>query len=114
MGEIETLAARGASVVHCPCSNLKLASGMCRVADLLKAGVNVCLGTDGAASNNTLDMLTEMQYASFLAKGSTLDSTVVSALDALRMSTLSGAKALGLDQEVGSIKVGKAADLVAV
>merc|ERR1711972_814847 len=92
--EISLLAARGASVAHNPRSNLKLGSGIPPIAAMLKAGVNVCLGTDGAASNNTLDMLTEMQYASMLAKGSSKDPTVLPALDALRMATLSGAKAL--------------------
>merc|ERR1719277_2820682 len=80
----------------------------------MKAGVNVCLGTDGAASNNTLDMLTEMQYASMLAKGATEDPTVLTALETLQMATINGAKALGLEAETGSLKVGKAADIVAV
>jgi len=112
--EIKLFADRGVSVAHNPRSNLKLGSGIAPVAKMLKAGVNVCLGTDGAASNNTLDMLTEMQYASLLAKGSTCDPTVVTARDALKMATLNGARALGLDAETGSLKVGKAADIVAV
>jgi len=112
--EIALMAARGASVAHNPRSNLKLGSGIPPISKMLKAGVNVCLGTDGAASNNTLDMLSEMQYASMLAKGSSRDSTVLPAVDALRMATLCGAKALGLDGETGSLKPGKAADLVAV
>jgi len=112
--EIALLAERGVSVAHNPRSNLKLGSGISPVAKMMKAGVNVCLGTDGAASNNTLDMLTEMQYASMLAKGSTCDPTVVTALDALKMATINGARALGLEGETGSLKVGKAADIVAV
>mmetsp|Transcript_103594 Transcript_103594/g.183757 ORF Transcript_103594/g.183757 Transcript_103594/m.183757 type:complete len:482 (-) Transcript_103594:126-1571(-) len=112
--EIAVLASRKVNVSHNPRSNLKLGSGIAPVVKMLDAGVNVCLGTDGPASDNTLDMLTEMQYASFLAKGSTCDSTKVTALDTLRMATLNGAKALGLGEKTGSIKVGKAADLVAV
>jgi len=112
--EISLMAQRGASVAHCPRSNLKLGSGIARIADMIKQGVNVCLGTDGASSNNTLDMLTEMQYASMLAKGSTGDPTVLSAREVLEMATLRGAKALGLEKATGSVKVGKAADLVAI
>lgn len=112
--EIALMAKCGASVAHCPRSNLKLGSGIARTADMLKNGVNVCLGTDGASSNNTLDMLTEMQYASMVAKGFTGDPTVLSAREVLEMATLHGARALGLEAETGSIKVGKAADLVAV
>lgn len=112
--EIELFATRGVSVAHNPRSNLKLGSGIAPVGKMLAAGVNVCLGTDGAASNNSLDMLSEMQFASFLAKGATCDPTVVPAAQALRMATINGARALGLDQEVGSLAVGKAADIVAV
>ncbi|CAJ1415495.1 unnamed protein product [Effrenium voratum] len=112
--EITLMAKRGANVAHCPRSNLKLGSGIARVADMLKEGVNVCLGTDGACSNNTLNMLTEMQYASMLAKGSARDASVLSAKSALEMATLSGAKALGLGEKTGSLRAGKAADVVAV
>eukprot|EP00440_Ansanella_granifera_P019606 gb/GFBE01021299.1/.p1 GENE.gb/GFBE01021299.1/~~gb/GFBE01021299.1/.p1 ORF type:complete len:480 (+),score=78.65 gb/GFBE01021299.1/:1-1440(+) len=112
--EIKLMAARGANVAHCPRSNLKLGSGIAPVAQMLATGVNVCLGTDGASSNNTLDMLTEMQYASMIAKGSTGDPTVLSARATLEMATIRGARALGLEHETGSIKVGKAADLAAV
>jgi len=112
--EIDLLAERGSSVAHNPRSNLKLGSGIAPVTKMIKKGVNVCLGTDGAASNNTLDMLTEMQYASLLAKGSTKDPTALSALETLRVATICGANALGLGAEVGSLKVGKAADIVAV
>jgi 5-methylthioadenosine/S-adenosylhomocysteine deaminase len=112
--EIERVAATGASVVHCPESNLKLASGFCPVAKLLAAGVNVCLGTDGAASNNDLDMLGEMRTAALLAKGVAGRADAVTAGQALEMATLNGARALGLADEIGSIEVGKWADLCCV
>lgn len=112
--EIERVAAAGASVVHCPESNLKLASGFCPVAKLLAAGVNVCLGTDGAASNNDLDMLGEMRTAALLAKGVAGRADAVTAGQALEMATLNGARALGLADEIGSIEVGKWADLCCV
>jgi 5-methylthioadenosine/S-adenosylhomocysteine deaminase len=104
----------GISVVHCPESNLKLASGFCPVHRLLEAGVNVALGTDGAASNNDLDMLGEMRTAALLAKGVAGEPTAVDAHVALRMATLGGAQALCLGDEIGSLEVGKAADMVAV
>ncbi|APZ42823.1 TRZ/ATZ family hydrolase [Acidihalobacter ferrooxydans] len=112
--EIALLAARGASVAHCPQSNLKLASGFCEVARLREAGVNVALGTDGAASNNDLDMWDEMRTAALLAKGVAGRADALPAREALRMATLGGAQALGLGEEIGSIECGKAADLVAV
>ena len=112
--EIEAFAAAGAHVVHCPQSNLKLASGHCRVSDLMAAGVNVALGTDGAASNNDLDMLAEMQQAALLAKGISGDACALPAEQALAMATINGARALGLDDETGSIATGKSADLVAI
>ncbi|MFV2035494.1 MAG: TRZ/ATZ family hydrolase [Halocynthiibacter sp.] len=112
--EIATLADAGASVVHCPESNLKLASGFCRVTDLLDAGVNVALGTDGAASNNDLDMLGEMRSAALLAKGVNHNATALPAHTALRMATLNGARALGLENVTGSLQKGKAADLIAI
>jgi 5-methylthioadenosine/S-adenosylhomocysteine deaminase len=101
-------------VIHCPESNLKLASGFCPVGKLLAAGVNVALGTDGAASNNDLDMLAEMRSAALLAKAVAGDARAVSAYTALRMATLNGARALGLGDETGSLEVGKSADIVAV
>lgn len=114
-GEIDGLATNGAHVVHCPESNLKLASGTCPVAErLLPAGVNCALGTDGAASNNDLDMLGEMRSAALLAKGTTGNAAALPAHKALRMATLNGARALGLDSETGSLEPGKSADLVAV
>jgi 5-methylthioadenosine/S-adenosylhomocysteine deaminase len=112
--EIELLATAGASVVHCPRSNLKLASGLCPVARLLAAGVNVALGTDGAASNNRLDILAEMQTAALLAKHGAGDAAAVPAAAALRMATINGARALGLAAETGSLTAGKAADAICV
>ncbi len=112
--EVRLLADRGVHVLHCPESNLKLASGTCPVGDLLAAGVNVALGTDGAASNNDLDMFGEMRTAALLAKGQTGDARAVPAYAALQMATLNGARALGLGAEIGSLVPGKAADLVCV
>jgi 5-methylthioadenosine/S-adenosylhomocysteine deaminase len=112
--EIALLADRGASVVHCPESNLKLASGFCPVAALHRAGVNVALGTDGAASNNDLDMFGEMRTAALLAKGVAGDAAALTAEDVLTMATLNGARALGMSDEIGSLETGKAADLVCV
>jgi 5-methylthioadenosine/S-adenosylhomocysteine deaminase len=112
--EIALLARHGCSVVHCPSSNLKLASGLAPVAALLAAGVNVALGTDGAASNNRLDLFQEMRSAALLAKAVARDAAAMPAHAALRAATLGGATALGLDARVGSIIPGKAADLAAV
>ncbi|HKJ76363.1 MAG TPA: TRZ/ATZ family hydrolase [Gammaproteobacteria bacterium] len=113
-GEIDLLADRGAHVVHCPESNMKLASGFCPTVELRRAGVNVALGTDGAASNNDLDLIGETRTAALLAKAVADDAAALPAADALRMATLNGASALGLDSELGSLEPGKAADLVAV
>lgn len=112
--EIELLGRSGASVVHCPESNLKLASGFCPVAALVAAGVNVACGTDGAASNNDLDMLGEIHTASLLAKGIARDPCALPAAAALRMATLNGARALGLEAHIGSLEAGKLADVVAI
>lgn len=112
--EIQRCARRGVSVVHCPESNMKLASGQCRIADLLDAGVNVALGTDGAASNNDLDMFGEMRAAAMLAKLTHARATACSAADALHAATLGSARALGLDQDIGSLEPGKAADMIAI
>lgn len=112
--EIERLAQAGAHVVHCPESNLKLASGFCPVAKLLDAGVNVGLGTDGAASNNDLNLLGEMRTAALLGKGVAGSAAAVPAAAALRMATINGARALGLEGEIGSLEPGKSADLVAL
>jgi 5-methylthioadenosine/S-adenosylhomocysteine deaminase len=112
--EIAHLAGAGAHVLHCPESNLKLASGFCPVQKLLDAGVNVCLGTDGAASNNDLNLMGEMRTAALLAKGVAGDAAALPVDMALRMATLNGARALGLGEETGSLVPGKAADVVAV
>jgi len=112
--DIELLAAQRCHVVHCPASNMKLASGIAPVASLLESGVNVALGTDGAASNNRLDLFSEMRLASLLAKVATGDAGALPAARMLRMATLDGAAALGLDAQLGSLEPGKQADLVAV
>jgi 5-methylthioadenosine/S-adenosylhomocysteine deaminase len=102
------------SVIHCPESNLKLASGFCPVHALQQAGVNIALGTDGAASNNDLDLLGELRTAALLAKGVAQDARALSAPQALHAATLGGARALGLEQEIGSLVPGKSADFIAV
>jgi 5-methylthioadenosine/S-adenosylhomocysteine deaminase len=113
-GEIEGLARARATVVHCPRSNMKVASGACPVAALVDNGVNVALGTDGAASNNRLDMWAEMDAASLLGKHIAQDPEVIPARQALKMATINGARALGLADEIGSIEAGKAADVICV
>ena len=112
--EIALCAERGVSVVHCPQSNLKLASGFCPTGDLLAAGVNVAIGTDGCASNNDLDMFDELRTAALLAKAVSRDATVFNADQALYAATLGGARAMGLESEIGSLEVGKQADLITV
>lgn len=112
--EIQLVAKTGTSVVHCPESNLKLASGFCPVHRLHSAGVNVALGTDGAASNNDLDMLGELHSAALLAKAVAGDAAAVPASQALQMATLNGARALGLDKKIGSLVIGKQADVIAI
>jgi len=112
--DIALLAATGASVVHCPQSNMKLASGAAPVNRLLARGVNVALGTDSAASNNDLNLFCEMKAAALLAKLHTEDATALPAGDALYMATMGGARAMGLEQSIGSIEIGKQADLIAV
>ena len=112
--EIGLLAAHGCHVAHCPSANLKLASGIAPIAKLIQAGVNIGLGTDGAASNNRLDLFTEMRLAALLAKGTSGDAAVLPAAAALKAATLDAARALNLDSQIGSIVPGKRADLVAV
>ena len=112
--EIERVAEAGVSIAHCPESNLKLGSGICPVATLLELGVNVCLGTDGAASNNDLDLLGEMRTAAMLAKGSSGNARACNARQAIEMATINGARALGMADLIGSIETGKCADLVAI
>ena len=112
--EIALLAQHGCSIAHCPSSNLKLASGIAPISALSASGVNLGLGSDGAASNNRLDLFQEMRLAALLAKGSSEQPETLNAHQALRMATLGGAQALGLDAEIGSIVEGKAADVCAV
>ena len=112
--EIELLAKHGASVAHCPSSNLKLASGFAPVAKMAAAGINLAIGTDGAAGNNRLDMFEEMRLAALLAKAVAGDAETLPAHAALRAATLGGASALGLETRIGSISPGKFADLAAV
>lgn len=112
--EIDSLAAHGCHVAHCPASNLKLASGFAPVARLLAAGINVGVGTDGAASNNRLDLFSEIRLAAILAKGVGGDPATLPAHQALEMATLAGARALGLEERIGSLEIGKQADVAAV
>ena len=112
--EVELSLSKSLSIIHCPESNMKLASGICPVPKLLSKGVNVALGTDGAASNNDLNLLGEMKTAALLGKVNELDPTVCNAEEIFLMATLGGAKALGLEDKVGEIKVGKRADIVAI
>ncbi|TKK28062.1 TRZ/ATZ family hydrolase [Pseudomonas sp. CFBP13528] len=111
--DLALLVESNTSVIHCPESNLKLASGFCPVERLWQAGVNVAIGTDGAASNNDLDLLGETRTAAMLAKAVAGSATALDAHRALRMATLNGARAMGLDSQIGSLEVGKAADIVA-
>jgi len=112
--EIELLSEHGVHIIHCPQSNLKLASGICPIGKLQAAKVNVAIGTDGAASNNNLDLLSEAQTASLLAKVESDDPQAVDAFTALQMITINGARALKLDGLIGSIEAGKLADLAAL
>jgi len=112
--DIGIIARRAARVAHCPESNMKLASGIAPIPDMLAAGVTVALGTDGCASNNDLDLWGEMDAAAKLHKVQRLDSTVMDAGTVLRMATIDGARAIGLDREIGSLEIGKQADLIVV
>ncbi len=112
--DIASIVASGSHVVHCPRSNMKLASGVCPVPKLLKQGINVALGTDGAASNNRLNMLSEMQMAALLAKVSSGEATALPAVEALELATINGAKALGYEADLGSLEPGKWADMIAL
>ena len=112
--DIALLAETNSTAVTCPDSNLKLASGLARTRDLLAAGVNLCIGTDGAASNNDQDLLSEARNATLLAKGGSGDATAMTLQQTLQVMTLNGARALGLDDEIGSLEIGKAADMVAI
>ncbi len=112
--EVERVAEAGVSIAHCPESNLKLGSGICPVATLQELGVNVCLGTDGAASNNDLDLFGEMRTAALLAKGSSGNARACDARQTIEMATINGARALGMADLIGSIEAGKCADLIAI
>ena len=112
--EMATIAKLGVNVAHCPESNLKLASGFCQLQRLSEHGVNIGIGTDGAASNNDLDMFSEMRSAALLAKGVSRNACAAPAGDVLRMATRGAAKALGKDDQLGSLEAGKAADIVAL
>jgi 5-methylthioadenosine/S-adenosylhomocysteine deaminase len=112
--DLDLLATHGGHVVHCPASNMKLASGVAPVAALLARGIDVALGTDGAASNNRLDLFGEMRLATLLAKVTTSDPSALPAMDLLRCATLGGARALGQEARLGSLVAGKEADIVAV
>lgn len=112
--EIALLARRGVAVAHNPTSNMKLASGAAPVAKLRRAGVAVGIGTDGEKENNNLDMFEEMKFTSLLAKFASLDAAAMPAWDVLRMATIEGARAIGKDDEIGSLERGKKADLIAL
>lgn len=112
--EIELFAKTGTSIGHCPKSNLKLASGIADTDTYMKAGITVSIGTDGTASNNTLDMVEEMRFAALLPKVVHYNPEAVNARTALRMATINGAKALGLEQTTGSLETGKSADLILI
>ncbi|MFN2362176.1 MAG: amidohydrolase family protein [Marinobacter sp.] len=110
--EIARVADTGTSIAHCPVSNAKLASGVARVPEMLAAGVTVGLGTDGPVCNNSLSLFEEMKFAPLIQKATRLDATLLPADQILRMATINGAKALGLDNDIGSLEVGKKADLL--
>lgn len=112
--DIRRLAASGTHVAHCPTSNAKLASGVCRIPEFQNAGVNIGLGTDGAPCNNTCDLLQEMKLAGIIHKAISFDPTAVPAESVLEMATINGARALGLGDRIGSLEIGKKADFVAI
>ncbi|MEM3577449.1 MAG: amidohydrolase [Candidatus Bathyarchaeia archaeon] len=112
--DMQTLFMREVNVVHVPVANMKLGLGAARVKDLKSLGVNVCLGTDGPASNNTLDMFETMKFAALLQKHAYRDPTILSAYEVLEMATINGAKALGLESVAGSLEVGKQADIILI
>ena len=113
-GDIKLVQDHNCHVVHCPESNMKLASGFCPVGQLINAGINVALGTDGAASNNDLDLFGELKTAALLTKAVAEDAAALDAHAALRMATINGAKALGWADQIGSLEAGKSADMIAV
>ena len=112
--DIEICKESGLSVIHCPESNLKLASGFAPIKALVEAGVNIGLGTDGAASNNDLDLFGELRTASLIAKASSQDPSTLNASQSLKLATINSAKALGMHHQTGSLEVGKDADIIAI
>jgi 5-methylthioadenosine/S-adenosylhomocysteine deaminase len=112
--EVRLLADSGVSVVHCPASNLKLASGFCPITQLLDNGVKLALGTDGCASNNELNMLNEMRLAALIGKGKAEDASVATAWEVLAMATINGARQIGLSDYIGTLESGKFADITAI
>jgi 5-methylthioadenosine/S-adenosylhomocysteine deaminase len=112
--DIQLIAEHRVNVIHCPESNLKLASGFCPVNELITSNINIAIGTDGSASNNDIDMLGETKTAALLTKGRTKQADALPAKTALRMATINGAKALRLDKKIGSLEIGKQADMFAI
>jgi 5-methylthioadenosine/S-adenosylhomocysteine deaminase len=112
--DIATIAKNNTHIIHCPESNLKLAAGFCPVQQCLNAGINVALGTDGAASNNDLDMFSEMRTAALIGKATSKNTTALNAQTVIQMATINGAKALGIDHKIGSLEIGKTADIIAI
>jgi 5-methylthioadenosine/S-adenosylhomocysteine deaminase len=112
--EIEIIKRHDVKISHNPCSNMKLASGIAPVSKLIENGICVSIGTDGASSNNNLDLIEEMKTASLLQKVSTLDPKVLNSNQAIEMATIKGAEALGMDSQIGSIEVGKKADIILI
>lgn len=113
-GDLKIYQDRGVKAVHCPVSNMKLTSGIAPLNKILKAGITVGLGTDGAASNNTMDMFADMRVCALLHKVIHFDPAIVSARELLQMATVNGAKVLGREKEIGSLKVGKKADIITI
>lgn len=112
--DMAVLANNGVSVAHCPVSNMKLGSGSADTAAMIRAGINVCLGTDGACSNNSLDLFEEIKLAALVAKAEALDPTALPAYEALKMATVNGARAQGRADETGRIEIGLDADLIMI
>jgi 5-methylthioadenosine/S-adenosylhomocysteine deaminase len=112
--DLKTLAGHGVRVIHNPESNMKLASGIAPVIEMLACGITVGLGTDGCASNNNLDLFAEMDTLAKLHKIRTMDTTAMNAVTALRIATIEGARALGMGEEVGSLEAGKKADIIVI
>ncbi len=112
--DMEIFKKNNVSVVYCPSSNMKLSSGFAPVNRLIESGLNVAMGTDGAASNNNLDMLEEMQVGALAAKGASGDPQLMDAVSTIKMATINGAKALGMSHMIGSLEIGKRADIIMI